>query len=204
MAPAMLCKTSKKCKHGETGGKTNEIKSKLACISEASESTVWKNLPPNYHEDHIAGKGQLIHYNITIWYTNLFLCLELWRFPQQKQQWIKNGRNWKRFRRRTWRKSEARNRWSMNQGRRAQKFILHHQWTYVIWKMLNWRQSTKNTKVELYSEATLWKTMQGLTQYSLNKDHLHHKWQPPRSWISSPDCPVAMDKQQTQYRRIPK
>ena len=27
-----------------------------------------------------------------------------------------------------------------------------------------------------------------LTQYSLNKDHLHHKWQPPRSWISHPDC----------------
>ena len=39
MAPAMLCKTSKKCKHGETRGKTNEFKSKLACILEASEST---------------------------------------------------------------------------------------------------------------------------------------------------------------------
>ena len=25
-----------------------------------------------------------------------------------------------------------------------------------------------------------------------------------RSWISSPDCRVAMDKQQTQYQRIPK
>ena len=28
--------------------------------------------------------------------------------------------------------------------------------------------------------------------------------QPPRSWISSPDCRVAMDKQQTQYQLIPK
>ena len=28
--------------------------------------------------------------------------------------------------------------------------------------------------------------------------------QPPRSWISSPDCRVAMDKQQTQYRLTPK
>ena len=30
--------------------------------------------------------------------------------------------------------------------REAQKFILHHWWTYVIWKMLNWRQSTKKYK----------------------------------------------------------
>ena len=37
----------------------------------------------------------------------------------------------------------------MKQGRRAQKFISSHWWTYIIWKMPNWRQSTKNTKVEL-------------------------------------------------------
>ena len=68
MAPAMLCKTSKKSKHGETRGKTNEIKSKLACILEASESTrlrVEESLP-NHHEDHVAGKGDnsLQHYNM--------------------------------------------------------------------------------------------------------------------------------------------
>ena len=39
MAPAMPCKRSKNSKHGKTRGKTNEIKSKLACILEASEST---------------------------------------------------------------------------------------------------------------------------------------------------------------------
>ena len=39
MAPAMPCKTSKKSKHGETRGKTNEFKSQFACILEASEST---------------------------------------------------------------------------------------------------------------------------------------------------------------------
>ena len=76
-----------------------------------------------------------------------------------------------------WRKSKVRTMWSMKQGRRAQKFISPHWWTYVIWKMLNWIQSTKNTKVELYSEATSWKTIQSLMQYSLNKDHQHLKWQ---------------------------
>ena len=41
-------------------------------------------------------------------------------------------------------------------------------------------------------------------QYSPNKDRQHLKWQQLRSWISSPDCLVAMDKQQTQYQLIPK
>ena len=42
-----------------TRGESNEIKSKLACILEASESTrlrIGESLP-NHHEDHIAGKG---------------------------------------------------------------------------------------------------------------------------------------------------
>ena len=77
MAPAMPCKTCKKSKNGETRSKTNDFKSKFACILEASESTRMRmeESLPNYHEDHIAGKGT-IHYNITIWYTNLFLCLK--------------------------------------------------------------------------------------------------------------------------------
>ena len=77
MAPAMPCKTSKKCKHGETRGKTNETKSKLACILEASESTRLRmeESLPNFHEDNVAGK-ETIHCNIINWYTNLFLCLK--------------------------------------------------------------------------------------------------------------------------------
>ena len=39
MAPAVPCKTCKKSEKGETRGKTDEIKSKFACILEASEST---------------------------------------------------------------------------------------------------------------------------------------------------------------------
>ena len=51
-----------------TRGKSNEIKSKLACILEASESTRLRmeESLPNYHEDHIAGRGDksLQHYNL--------------------------------------------------------------------------------------------------------------------------------------------
>ena len=59
VAPAMPCKASKKGKHGATRGKSNEVKSKLACILEAGESTrlrMGESLP-NHHEDHIAGQG---------------------------------------------------------------------------------------------------------------------------------------------------
>ena len=77
------------------------------------------------------------------------------RHHQQKQQWTRNGKNWRKCRRGIWQKSKVRNRWSRKQGRRAQKFILHNWWTYVIWKMLNWRQNTRNTKVELFSAVIL-------------------------------------------------
>ena len=68
MAPAMLCKTCKKSKHGETRSKTNDFKSRFACILEASESTRLRmeETLPKYHEGHIAGKGNnsLQHYNL--------------------------------------------------------------------------------------------------------------------------------------------
>ena len=56
-APAMPCKTCKK--NGEARGKTNDFKAKFACILEASESTRMRmeESLPNYHEDHIAGRG---------------------------------------------------------------------------------------------------------------------------------------------------
>ena len=95
MAPAMPCKTSKKCKHGETRGKTNL---RVSWKPVNPEGCLWKNLYRIIMRT-ILQERETIHCNIIIWYTNLFLCLKSLRFPQQKQQWIKNGRNWKRFRR---------------------------------------------------------------------------------------------------------
>ena len=59
MALAMPCKTCKKNKNGETRSKANDFESKFACIVEASESARLRmeESLPNYHEDHIAGKG---------------------------------------------------------------------------------------------------------------------------------------------------
>ena len=60
----MPCKITKNC----GSGGSNKIKTKLACILEAGESTrlrMGESLP-NHHEDHIAGKGSnsLQHYNL--------------------------------------------------------------------------------------------------------------------------------------------
>ena len=64
----MPCKTCKKNKHGRTRSKTDDFKSKFACIWEASESTRMRmeESPPKHHLDHIAGKGDnsLQHYNL--------------------------------------------------------------------------------------------------------------------------------------------
>ena len=60
--PAMPCKIIKSNKNCGSGA-SNKIKTKLACILEASDSG--ESLP-THHEDHIAGKGDnsLQHYNL--------------------------------------------------------------------------------------------------------------------------------------------
>ena len=64
VAPAMPCKIMKIC----GSGASNKIKTKLACILEADESTRMRmgNSIPHHHEDHIAGKGEnsLQYYNL--------------------------------------------------------------------------------------------------------------------------------------------
>ena len=74
VAPALPCKIMKNC--GNDG--SNKIQTKLACILEADESTRMRmgNSLPSHHEDHIAEKEK-IHYSTTIWFTNLFLYLNL-------------------------------------------------------------------------------------------------------------------------------
>ena len=105
--------------------------SKAGRVSRSCEPIVWAGEEPEEHKRwknlyliiirSILQTRQIIHCSIIIWFTNLFLCLKPWRFPQQKQQWLKNGRNWKRFRRGTWRKSEVQrgDRWSKDEGRKS-------------------------------------------------------------------------------------
>ena len=67
VALAMPCKILKNSKNCGSGG-YNKVKSTLACILEASESTILRmgESLSTHHEDHIAGKGNksLQHYNL--------------------------------------------------------------------------------------------------------------------------------------------
>ena len=87
----------------------------------------------------------------------------------------------------------------MKQGLRAIKFILHHWWISVILRIRSWSLNTKNTKEGLYSELTLWKMILVRTQYSLNRDHQHYKWQQQKSWIPYPDFQEVQVKHLMQY-----
>ena len=100
VAPAMPCEIVKK--NCGSGG-TNKVKTKLACILEASESTrlrMGEKLPSN-HEDHIAGKGEtsLQHYNLVHKFIPMPQAMK--NSCSKKQRWTRNGQNWGKFRRGT-------------------------------------------------------------------------------------------------------
>ena len=162
------------------------------------QDCVWKTLY-RITMKTILQERETIHCNMKIWFTNLFLWLKPWRFPQQKQQWVKNGKMGKDSGVGQKISQKTNLRWLMKQEKKVEKYTSPEWWTSVIWRVPNWRQSTKNIQVESYSEVTLWKMILDLMQYSLNKVHLRHRGQPQKSWISYPDCQGAQEKQLMQY-----
>ena len=100
VALAMPCKIMKNC--GSDG--SNKIKTKLACILEADESTRMRigNSIPHYHQDHVAGNGenslQLQHFNLV----HKFICMpQAMKIPAAKAAVDKEWENWSKFRRGT-------------------------------------------------------------------------------------------------------
>ena len=156
MAPAMPCKISKKNKHGKTRSKTNDFMSEFACILEASESTRLRmeESLPNYHEDHTAGKGDnsLQHYNLV----HRFIPMP----PAMKIRAAKAAVN------KEWEKLEKIPAWNLTKVRIKKEVIdeartkgatVHFASLMDICHLKNAELEAKhqNTKVELYSEATL-------------------------------------------------
>ena len=60
----------------------------------------------------ILQEKETFHCSITIWFTNLFLCLKPWRYAQQKQQWLKK-----------WKKLEKIPAWDMTKVRSKSEVI---------------------------------------------------------------------------------
>ena len=94
LAPAMRCKTSKKSKHGETRCKTNDVKSKVACIWKRvnPQDCAWKNLFRIIMRTVLQEKGNnsLQHYNLV---HNIILRPQAMQIPSAKaavdQEWEK-------------------------------------------------------------------------------------------------------------------
>ena len=147
IAPAMPCKILKK--NCGSGG-SNKIKTRLAysrswwIYKTAYERIITKSSWTPYCRKR---KNSLQHYNSV----HKFIPMpQAMKIPAAKaaadKEWEKLEKN---YGVEPDDSQKQKKRWSMKQGRRAQRFILHHWWTKVIWKMLSWRQSTKNTKVEV-------------------------------------------------------
>ena len=165
------------------------------------QDCVWENLYRIIIKTILQEK-ETVHCNTTVWYT-YFPMPQAMKIPAAKAAvdkeceklekipaWDNKSQKWERG-----------DRWSKDEGRKSSFFLTDGHLS--IRRMPNWRQNTKITNVELYSEVILWKTILDLTQYSLNRDHQHHKWQRQKSWISFPGCRVAQDKQLTQCLLIP-
>ena len=95
---ARKLRTSKNSQHGATRSKTNDFRSKLACLLEASESARMRmeESLPKHHEDHAAGKedNSLQHYNLV---RKFIPTLQAMKIPAAKpaedQEWDKLGKD---------------------------------------------------------------------------------------------------------------
>ena len=129
-----------------------KLKTKLACILDADESTRMRvgNSIPHHHEDHIAGKREnsLEHHNLVHKFIPMPQALKI---PAAKAAVDKE-----------WEKLDKISAWNLTKVRSKKQVIdeakalcatvhLASSMDMCHLKMLNWRQSTENTKVELYS-----------------------------------------------------
>ena len=90
MVPAMSCKMSKDNQNWAPGGKSKEIKSKLPCIVEASESTrlrVRESLPNHHGPFCRKGDNSLQHHNL------FGSQIYSYASSHENSRWTKNGKN---------------------------------------------------------------------------------------------------------------
>ena len=150
----MPCKIMKK--NCGSGG-SNKVKTRLACILEADESTLLRmgNSIPNHHERlYCRKKRQLIHHSITIWFIN-FPMPQGMKIPATKAAVDKE-----------WEKLEKISAWNLTKVRNTSEVIneartsgaqVHFASLMDICHLKNAELEARHqkTKVELYSEVIL-------------------------------------------------
>ena len=114
------------------------------------------------------------------------------------------GKNWRKFLRGTWLKSEVEKKRSMKQER-SQKFILHHLMYMCHLKNAELEAKHQKYKGRVVLRGDIVKDDSGsYAVFAEQGSSASQMTAAQMSWISFPDCQVAMDRQQTQYRRIPR
>ena len=207
MAPAMLCKICKKSKHGEPRSKTNDFKSKFACILEASEYTrkrVEESLP-KYQEDHIAGKGDNSqhHYNLA---HKFIPVLQAMKIPAAKAAVDKE---WEKLEKvPAWVKTKVRNKSKVIDEARNKGIKVRFCLTDGHLSFEECRIGDKAPKIRRSSctprrhcERWFWILC---SIYRTRIISITNDGSKCRAWISYPDCQDAQDKQLTQYLLIPR
>ena len=201
MAPAMPCKMSKnnkKCGKGES----NKVKSKLACILKASESTrlrMGESLP-THHEDHIAGRGNnsLQHYNLV----HKFIPMpQAMKIPAAKAAVDKE-----------WEKLEQISAWNLTKVRSKKEVIDEARTNGAkvpfasLMDICHWKNAELEAKHQKYKgrivlRGDIVKDGSGSSAVFTEQGSSASQM---TACISSPDCLVATDKQLTQYLLIPR
>ena len=153
-----------------------KLKQKLACILEADESTILRmgESLPNHHEDHIAGKGEnsLQHNNLV----HNFSYASSYENSWSKSSGGQGMGKLEKFS--AWNLTKARSKKEVIDEARASGATVHFLSLMDICHLKNAELEAKHQKykgrVSLRGDIVK-KTILGLTQYSLNKDHQHLK-----------------------------
>ena len=178
MAPAMPCKTCKRSKHGETRSKTN-FNPKFTCILEASESTRMRmeESLPNYHEDHIAGRGdnQLQHYNLGHTFIPMPQTMKIpaAKAAVDKERWkLENISAWNLTKVRSKQRGD---RWCVDEGLKSSFCLAGGRLSFG-----ECRVGAKAPKIERSRCTPRWqceRRFRTVCCMLLSKDRQHHKWQ---------------------------
>ena len=202
VAPAMPCKIMKNC----GSGASNKIKTKLACILEADESTRMRmgNSIPHNHEDHIAGKGEnsLQHYNLV----HKFIPMpQAMKIPAAKAAVDKEWENLEKIS--AWNLTKVESKKQVIEEARTAGATVHVASFVDICHLKNAELEAKHQKYKgrVVLRGDVVKDDSGSFAVFTEQGYSASQMTAAKSsWISSPDCLVAMDKRQTQYQLIPR
>ena len=164
---------------------------------------VWETRYRNHHEDHIAGKGDnsLQHYNLV----HKFIPMpQAMKIPAAKAAVDKEWEKLEKIS--AWNLTKVRNKSEVIDEARTSGAKVHFASLMDICHLKNAELEAKHQKYKgrVVLRGDIVKDDSGSYAVFTEQGSSASQMTAARSWISSPDCQVAMDKQQTQYLLIPK